>query len=164
MKTLYLIGGTMGVGKTTVSQYMKTNLHDAVFLDGDWCWDADPFYVTDETKKMVLENITHLLANFIGCSLYQNIIFAWVMHEQAIIDEILSKLNTEKITVRIISLTADEKTIAGRLKKDIDAGIRKEDVIQRSIQRIGLYKTLNTEKIDTTGKSVQEIYEEIVGK
>jgi len=135
-----------------------------VFLDGDWCWDADPFYVTDETKKMVLKNITHLLANFIGCSLYQNIIFAWVMHEQAIIDEILSKLNTEKITVRIISLTADEKTIAGRLKKDIDAGIRKEDVIQKSIQRIGLYKTLNTEKIDTTGKSVQEIYEEIVGK
>ena len=135
-----------------------------MFLDGDWCWDADPFYVTDETKKMVLENITYLLANFIGCSLYQNIIFAWVMHEQAIIDEILSKLNTEKITVRIISLTADEKTIAGRLKKDIDAGIRKEDVIQRSIQRIGLYKTLNTEKIDTTGKSVQEIYEEIVGK
>ncbi|MBQ0125795.1 MAG: AAA family ATPase, partial [Clostridiales bacterium] len=40
MKTLYLIGGTMGVGKTTVCQQLKKELDKAVFLDGDWCWDA----------------------------------------------------------------------------------------------------------------------------
>ena len=40
MKTLYLIGGTMGVGKTTVSQQLKKDLANSVFLDGDWCWDA----------------------------------------------------------------------------------------------------------------------------
>lgn len=47
MKTLYLIGGTMGVGKTTVSQLLKKDLINSVFLDGDWCWDASPFQVTD---------------------------------------------------------------------------------------------------------------------
>ena len=46
MKTIYLIGGTMGVGKTTVSQQLKKKLPNSVFLDGDWCWDADPFQVT----------------------------------------------------------------------------------------------------------------------
>ena len=40
MKTLYLIGGTMGVGKTTVCQLLKKKLPKNVFLDGDWCWDA----------------------------------------------------------------------------------------------------------------------------
>lgn len=35
MKTLYLIGGTMGVGKTTVSQLLKKDLNHCVFLDGD---------------------------------------------------------------------------------------------------------------------------------
>ena len=35
MKTLYLIGGTMGVGKTTVSQQLKKDLINSVFLDGD---------------------------------------------------------------------------------------------------------------------------------
>ena len=55
MKTLYLIGGTMGVGKTTVSQQLKKDLANSVFLDGDWCWDADPFQVTDETKEMVMD-------------------------------------------------------------------------------------------------------------
>ena len=63
MKTIYLIGGTMGVGKTTVSQQLKKKLPNSVFLDGDWCWDADPFQVTEETKAMVMRNICFVL----GC-------------------------------------------------------------------------------------------------
>lgn len=47
----------MGVGKTTVSQQLKQDLPNSVFLDGDWCWDADPFQVTEETKSMVIRNI-----------------------------------------------------------------------------------------------------------
>ena len=76
MKTLYLIGGTMGVGKTTVCQLLKKKLPKSVFLDGDWCWDADPFVVTPEIKEMILDNIRHLLNNFLHCSVYENIIFA----------------------------------------------------------------------------------------
>ena len=53
MKNLYLIGGTMGVGKTTVCRQLKEDLPRSVFLDGDWCWDASPFQVTEETKTMV---------------------------------------------------------------------------------------------------------------
>ena len=68
MKTVYLIGGAMGVGKTTVSQQLKKELTNSVFLDGDWCWDADPFQVTDETKAMVMDNICYLLNNFLHCS------------------------------------------------------------------------------------------------
>ncbi|HJA68049.1 MAG TPA: AAA family ATPase [Candidatus Mediterraneibacter cottocaccae] len=103
-KHLYLIGGPMGVGKTTVGQILKKMLPDCVYLDGDWCWDMDPFTVTDETKRMVIENICALLNNFLKCSAYENIVFCWVMHEQGIIDEILARLNTgilagtEKIT------------------------------------------------------------------
>ena len=32
-----------GSGKTTVSQTLKMQLENSVFLDGDWCWDAHPF-------------------------------------------------------------------------------------------------------------------------
>ena len=42
MKTLYLIGGAMGVGKTAACQQLKRLLPDCVFLDGDWCWDGRP--------------------------------------------------------------------------------------------------------------------------
>ena len=89
VKTLYMISGTMGVGKTTVCQQLKQDLQNSVFLDGDWCWDASPFQVTDETKALVMDNICHLLNNFLKCSAYENIIFCWVMHEQNIINSIL---------------------------------------------------------------------------
>ena len=68
MKHLVFIGGAMGVGKTAVSLALKKILPNAVFLDGDWCWDADPFVVTDETKTMVEKDITFLLNSFLHCS------------------------------------------------------------------------------------------------
>ena len=35
MKHLYLIGGTMGVGKTTVCRHLQKQLDRCVFLDGE---------------------------------------------------------------------------------------------------------------------------------
>ena len=153
MKTLYLIGGTMGVGKTTVSQLMKNLLPRSVFLDGDWCWDAHPFQVTEETKAMVMDNICHLLNNFLHCTAYEHVIFCWVMHEQAIVDDILARLDTENCRVLSISLLATEKALAERLQKDVDAGLRAPDIISRSLQRLPLYEKLDTVKIDVSDLS-----------
>ena len=123
--------------------------------------DARPFQVTDETKVMVLDNITHVLNNFIHCSAYENIIFCWVMHEQSIIDAILEKLDLSDCRVRSISLIASEKAVRERIASDIAKGIRTSDAMERSLARLPLYQKLNTIKIDTTGKSVQEICGEI---
>ena len=161
MKKIYLIGGTMGVGKTTVCQHLKMKLSNSVFLDGDWCWDMHPFQVTEETKKMVLQNICFLLNQFIHCSVYENIIFCWVMHEQSIIDTILASIDKMNCEVKIVSLVCNEQTLRNRLKKDIDKGLRSEDVIARSISRIPYYESLNTIKIDTSSKNIEEIVFEI---
>lgn len=163
MKKLYLVGGTMGVGKTTVCQILKKKMDKAVFLDGDWCWDADPFLVNDETKKMVMENICFLLNNFIHCSAYDNIIFCWVMHEQEIIGKILEQLDTEACSVKIISLLCSEKMLRKRLEKDVLLGYRTADVINRSIERIPLYKKLQTEKVDTSEITPEKAAETIMG-
>lgn len=161
MKTLYIIGGTMGVGKTAVSQQLKKDLPNSVFLDGDWCWDSNPFQVTDETKAMVTDNICYMLNNFLACSAYENIIFCWVMHEQAIINSIIQKLNTHNCIVKCISLLADKQTLRKRIEADVNSGIRTSDVIERSIARISKYQHLNTIKIDTVNKSIQQIADEI---
>ena len=161
MKKLYIIGGTMGVGKTAVSQQLKSDLPNSVFLDGDWCWDANPFQVTNETKAMVTDNICYLLNNFLHCSAYENVIFCWVMHQQSIIDSILEKLDTQNCEVKCISLIADESSLHKRLTTDVERGIRAEDVIERSVARIPVYQTLNTIKIDTNEKTVAMIANEI---
>ena len=162
MKTLYLIGGTMGVGKTTVSQQLKQGLPNSVFLDGDWCWDASPFQVTEETKAMVTDNICYLLNSFLHCSAYENVIFCWVMHQQSIIDSILEKLDAKNCDVKCISLIIDEINLRKRLSADVKNGIRTADVIDRSVARISLYQTLDTIKIDTSNKTVQMIADEII--
>lgn len=161
MKRLFLIGGTMGIGKTTVCQQLKSDLPYSVFLDGDWCWDADPFQVTDETKAMVIDNICYLLNNFIHCSAYENIIFCWVMHEQPIIDSIIKGIDSEGCMIKCISLIANETTLQNRIIADVAKNIRTMDVLKRSIARIPMYQSLDTIKIDTNGKTIAEISNEI---
>ncbi len=150
MKNIYLVGGTMGVGKTTTCQIMKSKLDNSVFLDGDWCWDMHPFQVTEETKQMVVENICFLLNSFIKCSAYDHIVFCWVMHQQAIIDDIVSRLDTTDCKIHSISLVCSEPALQTRLRKDVDAGIRTEDDIRRSIERIPLYEKLHTCRVDVS--------------
>lgn len=111
---------------------------------------------------MVMENICFLLNQFIRCSAYENIIFCWVMHEQEIIDEIISKLETEDCQIYTISLMCDADSLRKRLQKDIDAGIRAADVIQRSIARIGLYGELDTKKIDVSHITPEQAAERII--
>ena len=151
----------MGVGKTTISQQLKHSLDNSVFLDGDWCWDGHPFQVNEETKAMVIDNICYVLNNFLSCSAYNNIIFCWVMHEQSIIDTILNNLHTENCIVHCISLTTDPDTLIKRLSKDVESGIRNREVIDRSVARLPLYQNLNTIKVDTTDKSIEDIIKEI---
>ena len=151
----------MGVGKTAVSQQLKMDLPNSVLLDGDWCWDASPFQVTDETKSMVMDNICYLLNNFLHCSAYENVIFCWVMHQQSIIDSIIGKLDTQDCAVKCISLIADEVNLRKRLTGDVESGIRSENVIERSVARIPMYQVLNTIKLDTNEKTVAMIVNEI---
>lgn len=161
MKTLYLIGGPMGVGKTTVSRELLQALPRCGMLDGDWCWTMQPFIVTDETKAMVLDNITHTLANFIRCSEFDNIVFCWVMHQQQIIDDVLACLPLAGVRVVCISLTAQPEALTERICRDISAGLRDETAIARALAYLPLYDNVQSVKLDTTALSAAEIAEQI---
>lgn len=142
MKKLYIIGGTMGVGKTATCQILKQKL---------------------ETKKMVLENIAFLLNNFIHRPAYENIIFCWVMHEQGIIDDILSRLDASGYRVHAISLVCSEEALRKRLQKDVDMRMRTVDVIPRSLARLPMYEKLDTVKINVSSLSPEQAAEIVIG-
>ena len=108
-----------------------------------------------------MDNICYLLNNFLHCSAYKNVIFCWVMHQQSIIDSVIEKLDTQNCDVKCISLIADEANLRKRLAKDVESGVRVENVIERSVIRIPMYDVLNTIKIDTNEKTVAMIANEI---
>lgn len=151
----------MEVGKTTVCQLLKDRLPNSVFLDGDWCWDMHPFQITEETKATVMDTICYLLNNFINCSVYDNVIFAWVMHEQGIINTIRSKADTWSCNLKNISLVCNQNALTQRVQADVNAGIRESDVIGRSILRMPLYNSLRTIKVDVSNLTPIEAAEQI---
>ena len=142
----------MGIGKSTICNQLNQDLDHSVFLDGDWCWNMDPFIVNQDTKNMVLDNITHCLNNFIHTPGIENIIFCWVMHKQDIIDKIIQKLDTEGVDIHLISLICEKEELIKRMLIDR----RDNQTIRKSLQYLELYKDLDTQKIDVTTLDVQK--------
>ena len=105
MKQLILINGTMGAGKSAVSNQLLRLLAPSVYLDGDWCWNMNPFVANGENKAMVLDNIAYLLRSFLSNSGYQYVIFCWVIHQEEIFEEIFSRL--EGMEYQPVKITLD---------------------------------------------------------
>lgn len=161
MKRLILINGTMGVGKTATSKRLQTLLPNSVFLDGDWCWDASPFIVNDETKAMVLRNIAYLLTSFLTCSVYENVILCWVMHERRIIDAILAQLPQAGYALHIFTLVCTEEALVRRIDADIARGVRMPQDTRRCVERLPLYALMDTRKVDVSDIDAAQAAERI---
>ncbi len=158
MKNLIFINGTMAVGKTSVSKELNRILPASVWLDGDWCWMAAPFTVSEETKKMVTDNICHLLNNFINCSRYENIVFCWVMDYESIYESIASQLHTENCNIFRYTLTCSPETLKARVEND---NLQTGRDYERSLERLSRFDSMNTVKIHTDNITVSQTAEYI---
>lgn len=161
-KKLIIINGVMGVGKTTICKALYKKLNNSFWLDGDNCWMMNPFVVNEENKKMVLENITYILNNFLRNSNAEYVIFNWVIPTDEIMKDVLDRITEKDILIYKITLMSRKDELVKRISKDIKNGLRDKGNIKRSLERFDLYKSMNTLKIDTTKKSVDEIVDEII--
>ena len=144
MKNIIFINGTMAVGKSSTARRLNSLLDASVYLDGDWCWMADPFVVNEETKTMVTDNICHMLNNFIKCSRYKNIIFCWVMDFESIYDSIVSKLDCENCNIYRFTLTCSSRALKQRVENDLSQPGRN---YEKSLERLARFDSMNTVKI-----------------
>lgn len=78
------------------------------------------------------------------------------MHEQDIVDDVLSRLDTSGYQVHAISLICSEKALRERLQKDVDMRLRTADVIPRSLARLPMYEKLDTVKINVSSLSPEQ--------
>ena len=131
MKNLYLIGGTMGVGKTTVCNRLKKELDNSVFFDGDWCWDSNPWVINEETRAMVIDNILKGI-DLKDCNVK---LISLVCNEA----NLIARLRSD-----VINDVRDSN-----------------EIIYSSLKKLPLYANLHTTKIDTSNKSIDQIVREI---
>jgi broad-specificity NMP kinase len=161
MKKLILINGTMGAGKSAVCKLLLNRLAPGVWLDGDWCWNMNPFVVNEENKAMVMSNITQLLRAYLHNSGYQYVIFCWVIHQEEIFEQLLAPLRDCEFELHKISLICSAQALTKRLQLDVKSGIRTADVIERSIVRLPLYEVMNTQKIDVSRITAEQAAQKI---
>jgi broad-specificity NMP kinase len=162
MKKLIIINGTMGVGKSTVCNILLDKLVPSVYLDGDWCWNMNPFIVSEENKAMVINNITHLLKSYLDNSAFEYIIFCWVIHVEEIFNQILKPLDDFEFELYKISLVCSEESLKSRLEIDVKRGIRDFDIIDKSIQRLSLYNKMDTLKVDVSSITPEQTAIDII--
>ena len=155
-KQLILVGGAMGVGKSAVCRELLRQLTPGVWLDGDWCWNMNPFVVSEENKRMVLSNITHLLRAYLNNSSYRYVLFCWVMDQPLLFEAVLGPLRDIPFTLHSFSLVCTEQVLRERLERDVRDGIREADVIPRSLRRLPAYAALPTCKLDVTSLTPYE--------
>jgi cytidylate kinase len=166
MKKMIIINGTMGIGKTTTCTKLNQSLHKSVFLDADWCWLMNPFVVTDETKEMVMNNISFLLNSYLNCSEIEHVVFCWVLHQEWIIKDLIKRLDRTDYELHVVTLMCSEKELRERLLKDVNLNVRDEEIINRSLDKLKLYESMDTQKIDVSHMSVDQVVasvEEMIG-
>jgi len=157
-KTLIMIGGAPGCGKTTTAEQLKNSLERSVWLDGDWCWMMNPWEFSEQNKRMVERNISFMLNSFLENDSFEYVILSWVLHSQNLIDTVLDSLNLEDVDIHTYSLVCDETVLEDRM---INGG-REKGQIESSIERMKLYKHLNTHNLDISKLTPEEVVMRIV--
>ncbi|MDD2839596.1 MAG: AAA family ATPase [Rickettsiales bacterium] len=168
------MGGAMGVGKTTLTKAFVHNVKQSVMLDGDWCWEQGcDWNYTDQNKKIVLDNICYLLNNFMRSDTINNIVLCWILHLPEVHKEIIERLQKQgnEFDVFDISLICDDKTLQERILKRVNSNSEKSfkqnqgnnQYFEGAKSRMECLKKLDTIKIDVSGKTEQEVLNELIG-
>lgn len=156
-KKLIFIGGTIGVGKTACMSELKKLLPRCACLEGDSCADLARVQKGKEIDRLVLENIACVLGNFISCPQIETVIFAWSMHERNIADKLLSRLGVSDFDFYHVTLTASREAVAARLSWDIRRGSRRSSQLVYALDRLPLYDSVDSIKLETDRRTPREL-------
>lgn len=164
MKRLILINGPMGIGKTTVGRRLAEKLPNCQLIDGDDAWRIFPFEVNEETQKLVVANLRSMIAHALNSAWVENLVLTWVIPEETIFDLLLDNQPLRDTAVFRFTLLGNEKTLRERIERDVAAGLRTPDVLERSLRYLPKFEAMNTEKIDTAEKDPEEIAARLLEK
>ena len=156
--SLIIVNGAPATGKSAVAKLLHAQLDNCALLDADDVWRIHPFEVNDRTRKLALDNVTSVIRNYIEAE-YDYVILAWVLHRQAIIDDLLDSLSDLPKRVHIFTLVADEQVLLDRLRNDPG----RQTPVERAILRLRQTRSLKTQKIDTSSAGPEQVASTILG-
>ena len=156
-----IINGPMGVGKTTAGKLIAERNPGTAFIDGDWCMDIHPFVGNRETKAMAVDNILHMIRNYIRCSVCEMVVLVWLMDDVWVREKIRDGLAALQAEVQSVTLVCDRESLIRRWKADRNCEWRTEAWLEASLASLpGFAAMENT--IDTGGLSAEQVAGKII--
>ena len=106
LKNLIFICGASGIGKSTICNTLYKKMQQTAFVDSDHCRMINPFEFSNEIKKVVTNNMTALLTNYLNCSVINNVIFLYGFHgpRKQIFDNIITNISLTGISYNFIPI------------------------------------------------------------
>lgn len=102
------------------------------------------------------------MRNFLINSSYEYVIFNLVIHYEDIFNLLLQSLSDLEFEVIKITLLCSEEKLKKRILNDVKLNLRDGEELSTSLERLKLYKNMNTVKIDTTNISINETVNKII--
>ena len=151
-----ILNGPMGVGKTTVGKYIADRCPGTAFIDGDWCLDLHPFVGNRETKAMAVDNILHMIGNYMKCSVCKMIVLVWLMDDPWVLQAITDGLAALQAEVKSVTLVCDRENLIRRWENDHNCEWRTDEWLKVSLASLPAFAAMEN-TIDTVGLSVDRI-------
>ena len=151
-----ILNGPMGVGKTTVGKYIADHYPGTAFIDGDWCLDLHPFVGNRETKAMAVDNILHMIGNYMKCSVCKMIVLVWLMDDPWVLQAITDGLAALQAEVKSVTLVCDRENLIRRWENDHNCEWRTDEWLKVSLASLPAFAAMGN-TMDIAGLSVDRI-------
>lgn len=145
-----ILNGPMGVGKTTVGKLIAEKCPGTAFIDGDWCMDLHPFVGSRETKAMAVDNILHMIGNYMKCSACKMIVLVWLMDDPWVLQSLTEGLIALQAEIRNVTLVCDRENLLCRWENDHTCEWRTDEWLKVSLSSLPAFAAMEN-TLDTAG-------------
>ena len=156
-----VINGPMGVGKTTVGKIIADRYPGTAFIDGDWCMDLHPFVGNAETRAMAVDNILHMVGNYMRCSACSMVVLVWLMDDPQVCRQITEGLSAMQADVEYVTLVCDEESLIRRWKNDRNCEWRTDEWLEASLRSLPRFAAMEN-TMDTGSLTAEQVADRIV--
>ena len=161
-KTLLMILGPNGVGKSTAARLLMELRPHTAWVDADWCRAMNPFLLTEESEKTVEDNLFSLFFNFLSCPVVDTVVFPYGLHGDRAqrLERVLKRLDATPVSycLKKVILVCSEEANRKRAIQDGRDFQRMERGLQNTLH---FYDAFPEPKIDTTFLTPEQVVQKI---
>lgn len=163
MSKLVLLGGPVGVGKSSAMRNLKSRITRVGLVDADEVWQVSDDLTPDENRSYAHDNVNAVIAGYARAGV-ETCVVNWVFARAELYEPIIAASKDLFDDIVQLYLVANPDVLEERIKhrwmaqgQDYDL----ESLVDYSKSRLALIHELPYDKIDTSLLSAEEVADQI---